>query len=383
VSDQVYPSPFRGLAYSTVKTPTFSTLDQQSSNRSGELLIGQDPNPIWRWKLIYEVLFNDSRSTPGFAPYTDLQELMGFFLARSGQFDDFLYDDVDDDFAGPPTWARRIYFPAGTIIIDPAGHGQKWSGGVTGSTIPTFNDVGGPPVNDGGGSWTDQGAFPGASAQAIPLVSDATNPVSAAVIGGSAGTGFAVGDYLGATGGGGTGAVLQVATLSGSAIATFNIISGGSGYTTTAGAALTVLTGSGTGSPTANITATTLWYSPLQRNLGGFLEDVTDLNVSVNPLRVWANGVAKTVGACGSQDAELHGPGLAIPGYSFAGKYLKWCAAPTGPITAAFNFYFRVRFASDQQDFEKFVYNLWTIGGSQSQNGSGTLELVTHRAITQ
>jgi hypothetical protein len=79
-------------------------------------------------------------------------------------------------------------------------------------------------------------------------------PISAAVVGASAGSGFHVGDQLSVTGGGGSGAVLQVVTLSGSAIATFTILNPGTRYVTTTGAALTVITGSGTGSPTANIT---------------------------------------------------------------------------------------------------------------------------------
>jgi hypothetical protein len=127
------------------------------------------------------------------------------------------------------------------------------------------------------------------------------------------------------------------------------------------------------------------YYSPLQRNLGGqFFEDVTDLNpLNGSGLVVKANGVTQTAGTCGVGGAtfELLGPGLAIPGYSFAGMYLKWCAMPTAPITASFNFYFRVHFATDKQDFEKFVYNLWTIGGSEGKNGSGTLRLETSRPV--
>lgn len=67
--------------------------------------------------------------------------------------------------------------------------------------------------------------------------------------------------------------------------------------------------------------------------------------------------------------------------------------APGGPVTAEFNFYFRVRFDSDSQDFEKFLSTgsqsaatiagqgggIYTIGGSEAQNGSGTLRLTTAR----
>jgi hypothetical protein len=54
-------------------------------------------------------------------------------------------------------------------------------------------------------------------------------------------------------------------------------------------------------------------------------------------------------------------------------------AQPTGPITAQFGFYYRVRFETDSQDFEKFMNQLWCIGGDQSKNGAGVLKLITAR----
>lgn len=123
------------------------------------------------------------------------------------------------------------------------------------------------------------------------------------------------------------------------------------------------------------------YYSPIQRTLdGNFWEDITDLNGGI---AVYANGSPTT-------NFTIEGPGLALPGYSFMGLYLKWIAPPAIPVTAQFQFYFRVRFESDEQDFEKFlntgtqVANVhsggyWTIGGSEAQNGSGTLKLTTAR----
>jgi hypothetical protein len=133
------------------------------------------------------------------------------------------------------------------------------------------------------------------------------------------------------------------------------------------------------------------YYTPLQRNLGGFfLEDITDLNaqgdlhyfpVGGTHNKIFANGVQKSQSYTGNTgDFDLLGPGLAIPGYSFAGMYLKWHSAPTGPITGTFAFYFRVRFENDTQDFEKFLYRLWTVGGSEGSRGSGTVKLVSARA---
>jgi hypothetical protein len=133
------------------------------------------------------------------------------------------------------------------------------------------------------------------------------------------------------------------------------------------------------------VTDGTYWYSPIQRTLNGvFYEDITDLNGAIT---VYANGVLKAL----TTDYVVLGPGLALPTASYMGLYLKWATEPTGPITAQFNYYFRVRFEGDTLDFEKFLSTgtanvpsgqgggYWTIGGSESQNGSGQLKLCTAR----
>jgi hypothetical protein len=118
------------------------------------------------------------------------------------------------------------------------------------------------------------------------------------------------------------------------------------------------------------VTDGTTFFSPLQRNMGGqFLEDVTDLVPGT--LVVYANGVEQTEGV----DFTVEGPGFAVPGFSSIAKYLQWAAEPTEPITAEFEFYFRCVFETDQQDFEKFLEDLWTIGG----HGGGQLQLKSSR----
>jgi hypothetical protein len=118
--------------------------------------------------------------------------------------------------------------------------------------------------------------------------------------------------------------------------------------------------------------STGIYYSPIQRNFGGqFYEDITDLQAS--GISVYANGAVKT----GGTDYSVGGPGLAIPGYTFEGLYIQWAALPATPITAQFQFYFRVRFESDQQDLEQFMQFLWTIGGPDSSQGSGNIKFMT------
>jgi hypothetical protein len=248
MSNDVYPaasaaSVVRGLAFTVVKRPAFNSIVQGSPS-GAEFRLGQMVNPLWRFTLTYEVLFDNKINTNLGAVYTDLQVLMGFFLSHQGQYNDFLFLDPDDNFMGP-------------ALVN----------GVP-NTLAQL-----PVVNDGAGNY----------------------------------------------------------------------------------------------------------YSPVQRNLGGFLEDITDLSPA-STITVYANGVLKSSPA----DYTLNGPGLALPTSSFAGLYLHWVAgAPATPVTAQFNFYFRVRFESDEQDFEKFLNKLWTIGGSEGKQGSGSLKLVTSRLVSQ
>ena len=236
MSNVVYPSNFRGLAFTVTKTAKFNTI-VSTSPAFVESRVVQSQNPNWSWTLRYDVLGNNSRSIAYGESYADLQRLQGFYLARQGRFDSFLFDDPDDDFVGP----------------------AMLSAGV-----------------------------PNLQAQ------------------------------------------LQV------------------------------------------VTDGTMYYSPLQRNMGGqFYEDVTDINGGVI---VFDNSVLKVNGV----DYNIFGPGLAFPGYSSAGMYLKWVSPPTGPVTAQFLFFFRVRFDSDTQDFEKFVQSLFTIGGSEAQD-SNSIKLVSAR----
>lgn len=118
--------------------------------------------------------------------------------------------------------------------------------------------------------------------------------------------------------------------------------------------------------------ATGTYYSPVQRNLGGFWEDVTDLQAGIT---VYDKGtvVSPTLSTT---------PGLAITGASYMGQYLTWGAGyvpNVSAVTATFKFYFRVTFESDEVDFEKFMNQLWTVGGSEGKGGKGEIVLVSSR----
>lgn len=87
MSNAVFPV-LAGLEWDRVRAPVFKTLKQESlSGREARAALW--PYPKWRYSLSYEIL----RSETG---YAELQSLMGFFLARQGSFDSFLFSDWED-----------------------------------------------------------------------------------------------------------------------------------------------------------------------------------------------------------------------------------------------------------------------------------------------
>lgn len=389
MSNAVFPAVVRGLTFTVMKTPEFNTLVQESPNRYTTRII-QSPNPIWNYTLIYDYLKNFPNEDYALGlTYTDLQTMMGFFLARYGQADDFLFDDPDDDYVGPGVfdtsyaWAANFPFVLGYIIIDSNGNGQMVTTAPimarSGGTVPTWNVTTGGTTADGGLTWTNLGLAP-----------------------------------TGGHGGINNGVPNPRAQL--------QLINDGAGT----------------------------YYSPIQRNMGSlFYEDITDFQpYTIHPdldptiLGVFLAGVTQQPNNV-NQIYTMVGPGWSIPGYSFMGWGIKWNnpttngtwavgtgyalnktildpaghiqkvttagtsgstqpvwndgggttpdggtlvwtdqgynPGPTGPVTAQFKFYFRVRFKTDQQDFEKFLQYVWTIGGSQGKGGKGNIELISSR----
>ena len=313
----VFPT-LPGLTFTSVKSPEFNTLEQSGAN-GYEVDISQTANPIWHFTLIYDFL----RDFPWayFTMVSELRTLMGFFNAQQGKAGTFLYTDPDDNYVGPARstqrWVKSSYFPLGFGVLDSSNHWQKVTAGTTFISGTTA-----PTFSTSGGSVTDGGLTwtdQGAySASGFPNVP----------------------------------------------LAQLSLVNDGAGN----------------------------YYSPVTRTLdGGGYEDVTDLNGAI---AVYANGVLCSAGT-GAGQYTLLGPGLALDGFSCMGMYLKWGSGtpPTAPITAQFNYYFRVKFETDSLDFEKFTKTgnaaavagmgggFWTIGGSESQNGSGTLKLRTRRPV--
>lgn len=88
MSNAVFPT-LPGLAWDVSKTPEFFTLTKTSpTGLDISAVLGAYPR--WKFSLTYEFL-RDSGTAKG-----ELQQLIGFFLQRYGNVDDFLYLDPDD-----------------------------------------------------------------------------------------------------------------------------------------------------------------------------------------------------------------------------------------------------------------------------------------------
>jgi len=89
MSNDVFPS-LPGLKWSVKRVPQWTTTVQVG--RTGrEVRLQEQDAPIWHWELGYEIVSDDRTSG-----MSDLQKLLGFYLARKGAWDSFLYTDADD-----------------------------------------------------------------------------------------------------------------------------------------------------------------------------------------------------------------------------------------------------------------------------------------------
>ena len=168
MSNAIFPAQVRGLTYTVVKTQENSVIVKESDNFVTNTLV-QNSDPRWHWQFEYSVLFDDPLNpNPSFI-YTDFQEILGFCQARTGQFDDFLYFDPDDNSVGPgvytslnaPWTANHPYILGSIIIVS----GNAWQvasapwGSRSDAIQPSFASS---PQIDGGLTWDQLGAVSGA-----------------------------------------------------------------------------------------------------------------------------------------------------------------------------------------------------------------------------
>lgn len=378
----VFPS-LPGLTYTSVKASNFKNLNEEGSN-AYEVRLPQYTNPVWRWTLIFDFLHDFFWGS--FTTVSELRTLMGFFNAQYASASAFLYTDPDDNYVGPAlvpiTLVPNVPLAQLALVSDGVGNYyspvQRTLGGVSYEDITDLNGaisvyLDGTLATAGGGAnqYTLEGpglAIPGYSWLGMVLkwgpggvawqASD-TYALNAEIL-----------DPAGH---------IQKATAAAWAPSTAYALNteivdsnGNVQKVTTAGT-------SGSGShPTWSMSSTT-----------------PDGTGSL----VW------TYQASAGGNAGVSG--LTIPSFNDAGGStpdgtgtLLWedqgyYPGPAAPVTAKFHFYFRVRFDADSQDFEKFAGigssagqppagqggGYWTVGGSESQNGSGSLVLRTARPV--
>lgn len=92
MSNAVFPS-LIGLGWSVFRTSMWSTLRQQSASGK-RMALGLWSSPIYQWDLSFDVL--RSGLIMG-VTYTEQQQVLGFYNARQGRLDTFLYTDADDN----------------------------------------------------------------------------------------------------------------------------------------------------------------------------------------------------------------------------------------------------------------------------------------------
>jgi uncharacterized protein (TIGR02217 family) len=94
MSNFVFPK-LAGLSWGCNPVPTWSTVVQRSKNGATTRLMN-DPYPLWTFELDYEFLRDSTPEMPGAANnpenISELQQVIGFYNARGGSFDDFLLD---------------------------------------------------------------------------------------------------------------------------------------------------------------------------------------------------------------------------------------------------------------------------------------------------
>jgi uncharacterized protein (TIGR02217 family) len=87
MSSEIFPS-LAGLEYPVVRTPVWKTLAQTAVS-GNENRVGLWTYPRWQWTLSFNFLRDDANN--------EFRTLAGFFLARQGSYDSFLFNDADDN----------------------------------------------------------------------------------------------------------------------------------------------------------------------------------------------------------------------------------------------------------------------------------------------
>lgn len=85
--------------FSVKKTPTFDSLVAQTVS-GREVSSPRQAYPLWEFDLVYEVLRDPTQNQVPYGQYadfTEFQQILDFFVANSGQYARFFYNDLSDN----------------------------------------------------------------------------------------------------------------------------------------------------------------------------------------------------------------------------------------------------------------------------------------------
>lgn len=132
MSNAVFPALItRG--WSVIKTPEWSTIQQRSTS-GRETRIATMQFPLWNFTLTYEVLRSNT--------YKELQQLMDFYNARQGAFDNFL---IDESFTPDDAATTQVFGIGDGVTTQFQLSRQIYSGGFA---EPVMNLNGAPQIFD-------------------------------------------------------------------------------------------------------------------------------------------------------------------------------------------------------------------------------------------
>lgn len=169
MSNAIFP-PFLGLSFDMEKEPIggLTNIQTSVSGKENRLALWSLGSSRYNIKLIYEFLWArqkyaasnqvalpSSLISPGLVMANDYDALKGFFLARQGAFDDFLYSDPDED----PAVQSIFGIGDGTSTVfqlyKPAGGSPLTAGPVK----ELIQNVNGTPTQPAG-SWAASTSYP-------------------------------------------------------------------------------------------------------------------------------------------------------------------------------------------------------------------------------
>jgi len=369
MSSAVFPK-FPGASFSTFKRPTGGSTIVQTTASGKEVRIAQWPLGSFVWD--FTLTFNHLR---GAEPYqyigqvpspaaligganliaNDMKALAGFFLARQGKFDSWLFDDVTDD------WIDQAQIGVGDSST------LTWQiARQLGEVTEDIQNLNGTAI--AAPDWAPNTAY---QVGALVMPTAARIRTGGLVASGWQSTGWPV--YFKCAVAGTSGNV-EPQWLN-AAVAGQSITDGGATWTCQ-------------GVPTAVYLETALaaWVAshsyavgaviqPTSGNAGGFIYICTTAGTSGAAAPTWPQAVGNTVAdGTGTVWTNYGVPALGVLNPIVPQLPSTWSINSIGQLTFASapplnaqifvtsGFYFRCRFKQDISEFEQFMGNIWKLG---------------------